>query len=58
MANIIPRIPAIFAPAKIITNISRGCAFTDLEKITGCSTTLSVICTAAKTEMILKSKKL
>jgi hypothetical protein len=24
MAKIIPRIPAIFAPAKIITNISRG----------------------------------
>jgi hypothetical protein len=43
MAKIIPRIPAIFAPAKIITNISRGCAFTDLEKITGCISRLSVI---------------
>jgi hypothetical protein len=55
MANIIPRIPAIFAPAKIITNISRGCAFTDLEKITGCSSRLSVIWTAVNTVMILWS---
>jgi hypothetical protein len=43
IAKIIPTIPAIFAPAKIITNISRGCAFTDLEKISGWSSTLSVI---------------
>jgi hypothetical protein len=35
MAKIIPTTPAIFAPAKITTKISRGCAFTDFEKIIG-----------------------
>ena len=44
------------APTKIMTNISKGCAFTLFEKISGCKTMLSIAWTAAKTEKTLTIK--
>lgn len=47
-AIIIPVIPKIKPPIKIAKKISSGCELTLFEKIIGCETLLSIICTTKK----------